>query len=91
MDEFKFVMKCFLFSTLIVLFSQIKMNDETLENRAELFLQDSPTAHFIQEAIRQSAQGGAKFLNKTFETTKFYLKQKTAHAGGSNEPLEYNN
>lgn len=91
MDEFKFVMKCFLFSTLIILFSQIKMNNETLENKAELFLQDSPTAHFIQETIQQSAEGGAKFLNKAFQTTKFYLKQKMAHAGGSNEPSKYNN
>ena len=84
MDEFKFVMKCFLFATIIVLFSQMKTNDETLETRAEIFLQDSPVAHYIQ----QSAEGGAKVLNQTFQTAKSFLKRKMAQAGGSVEPSE---
>jgi hypothetical protein len=86
MDEFKFVMKCFMFATAIVLFSQMKTKDGTLENKAEMFLQDSPTAHFIQ----QSAEGGAKVLNQTFQTTKSFLKRKMAQAGGSVEPTESN-
>ena len=84
MDEFKFVMKCFLFATAIVLLSQTKINNETLENKAELFLQDSATAHFIQH----SAEGGAKILGQSFETSKAFLKRKMAQAGGSVEPVE---
>lgn len=84
MGEFKFVIKCFLFATAIVIFSRVKINDETLENKAELFLQDSSIAHLIQ----QSAAGGAKVLNQTFQTTRSYLKRKMAQAGGSVEPLE---
>jgi hypothetical protein len=84
MDEFKFVMKCFLFATAIVVFSQVKANDETFENKAQIFLQDSSTAHFIQ----QSAEGGAKVLNQSFQTAKSFLKQKMAQAGGSTEPSE---
>lgn len=86
MDEFKFVLRCFLFATGIVLFSQVKMNDETLESKAEFFLQDSSTAHYLQ----QSAAGGAKFLNQSLTQVQSYLKQKMAHAGGSNEPSDSN-
>jgi hypothetical protein len=84
MDEFKFVMKCFLFATTIVVFSQVKTNDETLENKAQIFLQDSSTAHYIQ----QSAEGGAKVLNQSFQTAKSFLKRKMAQAGGSIEPSD---
>ncbi len=84
MDEFKFVIKCFLFAATIIMFSHMKINDQTLENKAELFLQDSSIAHLIQ----QSAAGGAKVLNQTFQTTRSYLKRKMAQAGGSIEPLE---
>ena len=87
MDEFKFVLRCFMFSALIILFSQVKMNDQTLESKAEIFLQDSTTAHFLQ----QSAEGGAQFLSKTYQTSMTYLKKKMAQAGGSNEPSKYEN
>ncbi len=86
MDEFKFVFRCFLFATGIVLFSQVKLNDETLESKAEFFLQESSTAHYLQ----QSAAGGAKFLNQSLTQIQSYLKQKMAHAGGSNEPSDTN-
>lgn len=84
MDEFKFVIKCFIFATAIVLFSQTKINGETLENKAEIFLQDSPAAEFI----RRSAEGGAQILSQTFEKSKSYIKRKMAQAGESAEPIE---
>lgn len=91
MDEFKFVLRCFLFATIIVLFSQVKIHDETLENKASVFLQRSPTAHFIQENIELCAEGGARVLDETFQTVRSYLKQKMAQAGGSVEPSKSKN
>lgn len=86
MDEFKFVVKCFIFATGIVVLSKVKMSNETLESKAEFFLQQSNTAVYLQ----QSAEGGAVVLNKAFEEIQLYLKQKMAHAGGSNEPSDSN-
>jgi hypothetical protein len=86
MDELKFVFRCFLFATGIVLLSQVKMNNETLESKAEFFLQESKTAHYLQ----QSAAGGVHFLNQSLTQIQSYLKQKMAHAGGSNEPTDSN-
>ena len=56
----------------------------TLESKAELFLQQSTVAHYLQ----QSAEGGARFLNTSYQTSKMYLKKKMAQAGESNEPSE---
>lgn len=86
MDELKFVFRCFIFATGIVWFSQVKIGNETLESKAEFFLQDSKTAHYLQ----QSAEGGVKALNKFVAEAQQYLKQKMAHAGGSNEPSDSN-
>ena len=62
------------------------MNNETLESKAEFFLQESNTAVYLQ----QSAEGGVKALNKALSEIQLYLKQKMAHAGGSNEPSDSN-
>lgn len=63
MEELKFVFKCFVFSCLIVIFSQTRIQGETIENKAFVFLQNSETAHWV----RAAAEGGVKIIREGFE------------------------
>ena len=76
MEEFKFVLKCFLFACLIMIFSQSKIENETLESKASHFLQHSETAYFV----RASAEGGVKLLQQGYETTKNFINEKLGHS-----------
>jgi hypothetical protein len=84
MDELKFVLKCFIFASLVMVFSQTRSGGLTLESKAEVFLTESSTARFMQTA----AEGGAKFLSEMYSTTKSYLTNKMGHASNRPEPLD---
>ena len=84
MDEFKFVLKCFLFASLIMIFSQVKTGGLTIESKVEIFLTDSTTAHYMQTA----AQGGAKALGEMYDTTKAFISNKMGN--GSNHSTSNN-
>ena len=58
MDEVKFVLKCFIFSALLLAFTQIKTGDVTIENRIETVLINATMADFVNKA----ADGGAKLI-----------------------------
>ena len=66
MDEFKFVIKCFLFACAIVALTQLKTNGLTIEARLENTLTSSTVANFVN----QTAEGGVKLFNKSFEVSK---------------------
>jgi hypothetical protein len=72
MEEFKFVIKCFLFACLIVIFSQTKVQNVTLENKASIFLQHSELA----QLIRASADGGVKLILQGYEKTIEFFDEK---------------
>ncbi|MES2802545.1 MAG: hypothetical protein V4654_08650 [Bdellovibrionota bacterium] len=72
MDEFKFVLKCFLISCVIVVFSQTRVAGETLENKAFVFLQHSETAHWV----RAAADGGIKMIRQGAEMTQNFISDK---------------
>ena len=72
MDEFKYVMKCFLFAALVMTFSQVESDGITWESKAEVFLTESKAAHFMQEA----AAGGAKVLKEAFIYSKNFISEK---------------
>lgn len=72
MDEFKFVIKCFIFSCLIVIFSQTRIQGETLENKALIFLQHSQTAHWI----RAAADGGIKLIRQGTDHAQDFMHEK---------------
>ena len=76
MDELKFVLKCFLFASALMMFSQVKSGGLTLESRVEVFLTESTTAHFLQTA----AEGGAKVLTEAYQNAKSYISSKMGHA-----------
>lgn len=78
MDEFKYVMKCFLFAALVMMFSQVESDGITWESKAEVFLTESKAAHFMQEA----AAGGAKALKEAFIFSKNFISEKM----GSSSP-----
>ncbi|MFN3695836.1 MAG: hypothetical protein ACK4VO_00220 [Pseudobdellovibrio sp.] len=80
MEEFKFVLKCFVFACLIMVFSQTKVQNETLENKASHFLQHSELAYFI----RSSADGGVKIINQTYEYVRNYVNEKFDLSSKSN-------
>lgn len=72
MDEFKFVLKCFLISCVIVIFSQTRIAGETLESKAFVFLQHSETAHWV----RAAADGGIKMIRQGAELTQNFISDK---------------
>lgn len=90
MEEIKFVIKCFIFSCLIVVFSQTKMSHETIEDKTYNYLQHSATADFI----RESAQGGVRLIHQGYDYAKNYFQPAVARAkikqtltrGESSEP-----
>ena len=84
MDEFKFVLRCLLFTAVLMFISQYKMNDETLEAKAQYYFMESPTA----ETLREAAAGGVKFVRGTINDDMSFLKKKMAHndGGSHHEP-----
>lgn len=74
MDEFKFVLKCLIFTAVIMFISQYKMNDETLEAKAQYFFVESPTA----EHLREAAAGGVKFIRETVHSGVSFIQKKMA-------------
>lgn len=72
MDELRFVIKCLVFASLLMIFSQVKVDGLTYEARAESFLTRSEVAFFMQEA----AAGGTKAIKKALGGTKAFLNDK---------------
>ncbi len=85
MDEFKFVLRCLLFTGLIIFISQYKLNNETLEAKAHYMLVESPTA----ETLRDTAAGGVKFIHRTINNSADFIKRKMAQNSGgeAHEPV----
>ncbi|MBC7419137.1 MAG: hypothetical protein H7328_00265 [Bdellovibrio sp.] len=80
MDEFKFVLKCLLFTGIIMFVSQYKMNDETLESKAQYFFVQSSTA----QTLREAAAGGVKFVQVAMNDSMTFIKRKMAQNDGGN-------
>lgn len=85
MEEFKFVLKCFIFASLIVVFLQSKIQGETIENKASIFLAHSETADWI----RAAAAGGVKLLEQGFATSKNFIEEKLGHNQTSSSHATY--
>ncbi len=49
MDEFKFVMKCFLFACGVLALTQLKTNGVTIESRIQSTLLSTPVADFVNK------------------------------------------
>lgn len=58
MDELKFVLRCFGFAALLLLLTQIKTGNATIEHRIEGSLMNSRTADFVNKV----ADGGVKLI-----------------------------
>ena len=75
MDEFKFVLRCFVFASVLMMLSQMKTEGITYEAKLENFLTQSEVAHFMQEA----ASGGVKAIEKALIYSKAFISEKTNH------------
>lgn len=86
MDEFKFVLRCLLFTVVIMFISQYKMNNETLEAKAQYYFVESPTA----ETLREAAAGGVKFVRGAINDSLTFIKKKMAQndGGSHHEPTQ---
>ncbi len=58
MEELKFVFKCFLFTSLMIVLMQVKVGGSSIESYTFRWLRTSSTSQFIQSA----AAGGAMAL-----------------------------
>lgn len=79
MDEFKFVLKSFFIACLLMLGSQYKINNQTIESHVASFMTVSPVA----QGLQKSASGGVKILGETYENV---LRTITSY---KNEYLEH--
>ena len=75
MDEFKFVMKCWVLAGLIVAFSQIKTAQGTVEAQVLNVLTSSETVSFVNKA----AAGGVKLVETSWSFVKNQYKKNTAN------------
>lgn len=66
MSELFFTLKCLILTSAIVLFSQVKVGGESLENRASGYLQHSSVGVYLQGV----AAGGALATVNFFKSTK---------------------
>lgn len=58
MDELKFVLRCFGFAALVLVFTQIKAGDETIESHIQATLINSKVSGFVNKV----AEGGVKLI-----------------------------
>lgn len=77
MDEIKFVLKCFVFAALLLVLTQIKSGETTIEGHIEAALINSEVAGFINKV----ADGGVKMIKDgahyaTYYATESYIKWK---------------
>ena len=79
MDEFKFVLRCFVFACLLLMFSQVKTEGVTYESRIQNFLMNSEVAFFMQDA----AAGGVKAIKIALLTSKAIISDKIDHKNDS--------
>ncbi len=66
MEELRFVVKCLMFTMLMVVLMQVKMGGATIEARAFSWLRTSSVSQYIQAA----AAGGAMALRSLGSTVK---------------------
>lgn len=66
MEELRFVVKCLMFTMLMVVLMQVKMGGATIEARAFNWLRTSSVSQYIQAA----AAGGAMALRSLGSTVK---------------------
>lgn len=72
MSEFKFVLRCLVVTSLILIASQYKWENETLESKAQSFLAYSESsAH-----LREIAAGGVRFIKNSGEKGYEYIQEK---------------
>ena len=81
MDEFKFVVKCLLFTAFLMFISQYKWNNETIEAKAQYAFMKSESAEWLREV----AAGGVRLIRNTTTSAADYVKNKMAHTEGGNQ------
>lgn len=70
MDEFKFVFRCFGFAILLLVLTQIKAGDTTIEGHIQASLLNSKVSNFVNKV----AAGGVKLLRDGFDYTVEYYR-----------------
>ena len=58
MDEFKFVLRCFGFAAILLVLTQIKAGETTIEGHIQASLVSSKVSNFVNKA----AEGGVKLI-----------------------------
>lgn len=70
MGEIKFVLKSFFFACLLMLVSQYKISNETIESKVASFSSQSSTAKYVREV----AAGGYRVLGEMIENVQRTIK-----------------
>ena len=76
MDEFKHVLRIFVFAGILMFISQFKYNGQSLESHTEGLLVRSSMAH----SLRDIAHSGAIIIESKYYQAKNYLFGKSQHS-----------
>ena len=88
MDEIKFVLKCFLFATLLLVLTQIKSGEKTIEGHIQAALINSEVANFVNKVV----DGGVKMIRDGGSLAKeSYLKLRYTDTSSSSEAVNVKN
>lgn len=68
MNELKLVLKVMLFSALLLMFSQIYIGGETIENRSSRWLTQSSTAKYLQGVASGAIKASRTFFSSSKQT-----------------------
>lgn len=81
MDELRFVGKCFVFAALILMVSQIKTKNGTIETEIQATLTSSQTAHLVNKV----ASGGVKAIKNVSLFIKDKISSSSARSPSNSE------
>jgi hypothetical protein len=71
-EEIKFIFKCLIFASLVVVFAQTKFQGESLESKAEMYLHQSSVA----DTLREVAIGGAELAQTAYQKTETFAAEQ---------------
>lgn len=84
MDEFRFVIKCFIFAAALLVLTQIKTRDLTIENHIQGALVNSKVSYHVNKV----AEGGAKLIKDGYQyAVEYYKNHKKAEKPESTEVI----
>jgi hypothetical protein len=86
MGEIKFALKCLAATALLIMLSQVKVGNSSIEDYAQNWLRSSKVAQFVQNAAR----GGARLIQDGFQMGTKMISKSEVPAMDSQRASRFN-